>query len=151
MKDFMAKSCSAGATSFLYKNLLNYVLYYLGLTPFLYRVEAATLVLPLREANTLYGLIIGLTTDFILLGWMALLIAYIFNVTGKDYSLIKGAFVGASMWLMIYGFFVHNGMLGLFKSSGISSSLTTLFFDITTGMISAFMLVYLDTKHSELK
>ena len=151
MKDFMAKSFSAGATSFLYKNILNYVLYYLGLTPFLYRVEAATLVLPLKDANTLYGLIIGLMTDFILLGWMALMTAYILNVTGRDYSLIKGAFVGASMWLIIYGFFVHNGMLGLYKPSGISSSLTTLFFDITTGIISAYVLVYIDTKHSVIK
>ena len=146
MKDLITISCLGGAVSFFYKNIINHIIYYFGLTTFLYRVEAASLVLPLSAANTFYGMIIGFFTDLILLSWIALVIAYVLKTTGRDYGLIKGAFVGASSWLVIYGFSVHTGILGLFKPSGITPGITSLFFDITSGIVSSAVILYLDRR-----
>lgn len=147
MKDLITNSCIAGTFAFAYKNISNQILYSLKITPFLYRVEAATLVLPLAVVHTVYGIIIGLFTDLVLLGWFALIIAYILNITGQDYALIKGAFVGASSWVGIYGFFAHTGMLGLYKPTGVISGLTSIFFDVTVGIVSAYVIVSLNNKN----
>lgn len=146
LKDTIIDSCLAGTTAFVYKNLTNHFLYYMGITPFLYRVEASTLVLPLGQANSVYGIIIGLFTDFILLNWFALIIAYFLQNTGFDYAILKGAFIGASSWVLIYGFFAHTGLLGLYKPRGIESGLTSIFFDVTMGMVAAYVLLLLKNK-----
>jgi len=146
MKDIITSSCIAGSIAFLYKTIVNHILYHLGLTPFLYRVEAATLMVSWDVAHTLYGAIIGLFADLVLVVWFALLIAYILRVTGFDYAILKGAFVGASSWLIIYGFFTHLETLALYPPHGLVSGLTSIFFDVTVGMISAYVLVYLSNR-----
>ncbi len=146
MKDLIPSSYIAGTVAFLYKNIANHLLYYLGVTSFLYRVEASSLVLPLDKANTFSGAVIGLFTDFILLTWFTLLIAYILRTTGYDLAILKGALVGASSWLIIYGFFIHTGLLDLLRPTGIISGLTSIFFDVTMGIVSAYVLVYLDNR-----
>lgn len=146
MKDILTSSCIAATVSFLCKNIINHIIYYMGITPFLYRVEAATLVLPIARANSISGWIIGLFVDLVLIAWFSLLIAYIIRVTGRDYAILKGAFVGGSSWLIVYGFFTHTGILGLFKPKGTVSGLTSIFLDITMGVVSAYVLVRLDGK-----
>lgn len=148
MKDLIARASTAGFIGFVYKNVLNHILYYMGVTKFLYRAEAASLVIPVSQANTLYGIILGLSVDLILIIWTAWFMAYLFRATGNDYYLIKGALVGASTWLVIYGFFIHSGMLGLRRVSGLEAGLTSLLFDITMGVATALSLIYLERRKS---
>lgn len=148
MQDLIIKSSVAGAVSFLYKQVANHLLYYLGITPFLYRAEAATLVLPMSRVHTYYGVFIGLFADLVVMLWFTLLIGLVLRATGRDYSLLKGAFVGASSWVIVYGLFTHIGDLQLYSPTGFASGLTTIFFDITMGMVASAVYVYLTGKES---
>jgi hypothetical protein len=130
--------------SLVYKNTLNQILYWLGVTHFLYRVETASLVLPLQATHTAAGIIIGLFADLVLLSWVALVIALILRYTGYDYYLFKGIFVGASSWLICYGFLAHNTIINVTQPTDVTSALVTIFFDLTIGLVSALVIVRLD-------
>jgi len=148
MQDLIVKSSVAGVVSFLYKQVVNHLLYYLGITPFLYRVEAASLVLPMSQVHTYYGIFIGLFADIVVMLWFSLLIGLVLRATGRDYSLLKGAFVGASSWVIVYGLFTHVGYLPLYSPTGFASGLTTIFFDITMGIVASVVYIYLTRKES---
>lgn len=144
MKDIFLQSFLAGTAAFAYKNILNQIMYTTGLTPFLYRVLAADLFLPFRHTNTFNGMLLGLLADWVGIVWIALLIAYLIRITDTDFYLAKGGFIGASAWLVVYGFLTHGGLLGIFRPDDFVSGLTSFFFDITIGMVSAAVIVYLN-------
>lgn len=68
---------------------------------------AANTILNKDIIHTPIGYLVGFVAHFTLGSFFGVVVAYTLRITGKDYYLLKGIGVGAVVWLISIGFFMH--------------------------------------------
>lgn len=68
---------------------------------------AANVLVDKSLIHTPIGQLIGFVAHFTLGAFFGVMVAYTLRFTGKDYYLLKGIGLGALVWLVSIGFFMH--------------------------------------------
>lgn len=90
--------------------LMNAIEYHLGLTDVKYGQMASSLFLPKNKVNTSEAKIVASLTNHINISLTGILVTYLLSATGRDNAVVKGAGVGSTLWIVIYGLTARLGL-----------------------------------------
>jgi hypothetical protein len=107
MRDTIAIGSIAGLIATIVMTLFNLLIRLLGFTFITTWETASNIFLNPHLIHTPTGYFIGLLAQFILGAIFGTVVAYTLRLTGKDYYILKGIGVGAVVWLVSIGFFMH--------------------------------------------
>jgi hypothetical protein len=95
----------------------------------------------LGQIRSLYGIIAGTLTDWVLGAIIGIVIGLIFQWTGHRNYLLKGIGVGLLAWIGIYGFLVH-GMPQMFvlESQPMAITCLSIIVHCIFGGVTAFLI-----------
>ncbi len=109
-----------------------------GITDVNYGPNAAKIFLKKKKAKSLGGRIIAAAINTVNTGLVGTVITYTLSLTGKDNATVKGAGVGALMWIGLAGLFT-NKVLNI-KSKQPMSPLISLGFHLLFGAGCGYMI-----------
>jgi len=103
IKDRITLGIISGIIGNIAKNLTFKGLSKTGLRDDDIHAKAAGIFMSRRKAKTEAGKGIGILTDFCIACKLGILLVYLLSATGKDHPYLKGASLGQSAWVMMYG------------------------------------------------
>lgn len=112
-----------------------------GITDVNYGPSAAKIFLTKNKTKTTGGRIIAAAINTVNTGAVATAIAYTLSLTGKDNAMVKGAGIGALMWVGLAGFLSRVGLN--IKSEKPSSPLTSLALHLIFGAMCGYTITKL--------
>ena len=90
--------------------IINALEYRAGLTDLKYGQMGANVFLPESKINDKKAKVLGILTNYTLIGASGTLFSYLLSATGRDKAVIKGIGYGILSWLAIYGMGAKVGL-----------------------------------------
>lgn len=142
VKDRITLGIISGIIGNMAKNLTSKLLGKTGLRDDHIHAKAAGIFMTKRMAKTESGKGLGILIDFCIACKLGILLVYLLSATGKDHHLLKGASLGQSAWIIMYGVL---SSLGASKSHSASAktSFSNFLAHSIFGMIAAKAIVTL--------
>lgn len=103
IKDRITLGIISGIIGNIAKNLASMGLSKVGLRDDNIHTKAAGIFMSRREAKTKAGKGLGILTDFCIACKLGIILVYLLSATGKDHPYLKGASLGQSAWVIMYG------------------------------------------------
>lgn len=103
VKDRITLGIISGFIGNIAKNIASKGLSKTGLRDDDIHVKAAGIFMSKRKAKTEAGKGLGILIDFCIACKLGVLLVYLLSATGKDHPHLKGASLGQSAWVLMYG------------------------------------------------
>lgn len=139
IKDKIVIGSMAGMIGTLFKDLPNFILYKLGVAPYLYANIAASAHLVPADLYSPLGYIIGFLADIITGGAIGVVTILFLDRFGMDYWWYKGLIIGNTVWLFGLGVTLNLGAVHLIPTDPVFG-FTSLFDHIIYGLVTVYIL-----------
>lgn len=137
MKDRLLRATFTGFFAVIIKDLVDFIYIKLGFHGVLMAKVAAGAFVAKEDINSPLSLILGYSAHFTVGGILGVAFLVLIHLSGYDYSIIKGLFFGAVVWLFLPGMLLSLG-ISSFVPGDISSNfmllLDHLAFGLTLGL-----------------
>lgn len=138
MKDKVVTGAVIGLLANAFKLVFNYLAFRLGLASVVFWQITAARFLEKEKINQPIAYIIGAATDLTVTSIIGVLFIYFLYFTGRDYTLVKGAGFGLTVWVMLLGalLFQAQSKLNLTTSDIIITLLAHLIYGLALAHLS---------------
>jgi hypothetical protein len=140
IKDRIVLGAVTGTVVSIPMQLLDVYLNKHGMTDVAYGPTAAKLFLKKKQTRTLGGRVVSAAVNAVNTGAVGTSIVYMLSLSGKDKAVIKGAGIGALMWVGVAGFLSNKGL------NVVSKKPATPLFSLALHLLFGGMSAYTITK-----
>jgi len=128
-----------GILANIIRNIVGTFSYLIGIQGYHIWQFAASAYLPVEEAKSIYGLIVGSFSDYMIAALIGVFSVYLLLYVGFENYILKGFFIGGTAWLLIFTIIVSTGISKINPNS-VGGSISFLFNHLLLGVLIVVIL-----------